>query len=455
MVDYTKYAALPLLNYILLPFYIALIYGIAFSVRNRLYRKNHPWRKYFIPALTVKILGAIFIGLIYSYYYKGGDTYTYFYHSQVINSAMDESFGKWFNLLFRIPDVTDGNYYIYISQMDWYADPASYTVASIAAFLSVFTLNTYLPTAVLFAALSFTGVWALFRTFASLYPHLLRPVALTVLFIPSVFVWGSGIFKDTVCLFGLGWLAYSSFRFMIQGDFSARNIVIAILSFSLIALVKLYIIMAFTPALLLWIFFNYSQKITNPSMKLAAKFIFLVAVSGGTLFFLQQFSSSLGKYSLDKLATTSQITSGYIYWISGDEGSAYSLGSFDPSIAGMLTKFPLAVNVSLFRPYPWEAKKIIVLLSALEAILFLFVTLKTLFGIGIRKTWITISKDPTIQFCLVFSIIFAFAVGISSYNFGTLSRYKIPCLPFYALAIIMIWYKNKPLKQKLIRPLNI
>lgn len=256
-------------------------------------------------------------------------------------------------------------------------------------------------------------------------------------------------------MFGIGWLTYSSFRFLVQGDFSARNIAIAVGSFSLIALVKLYIIMAFTPALLMWIFFNYSQKITNPSMKMAVKFFFIVIVIAATAFFLQQFSSSLGKYSLDKLAKTAEINRGYIYWISGDEGSAYSLGDFDPSITGMLTKFPLAVNVTFFRPYPWEAKKIIVLLSALEALLFLYVTIRVLLGIGLRKTWITISKDPTIQFCLVFSVIFAFAVGISSYNFGTLSRYKIPCLPFYALAIIMIWYKNKPLKQKLIRPLNI
>ena len=450
-----QYATLPLLNYLLLPLYLALVYGIAYQYRDRHYKKNHPWRKFFIPALSLKIFGAIFIGMIYSYYYKGGDTYNYFYHSQVINSAMDESFGKWFNLLFRIPDVTDGEYYNYISQLEWYTDPASYTVGAITAFLSIFTLNTYLPTAVLFAALSFTGIWALFRTFAALFPHLLRPVAIAILFIPSVFVWGSGIFKDTVCMFGIGWLTYSCFRFLIQGDFSARNIAIAVGSFLLIALVKLYIIMAFTPALLMWIFFNYSQKITNPSMKMVVKLFFIAVIIAATAFFLQKFSSALGKYSLDKLAKTAEITRGYIYWVSVDEGSAYSLGDFDPSIAGMLTKFPFAVNVSLFRPYPWEAKKVIVMLSALEALLFLFITSKVLFSVGLRKTWQTIKKDPTIQFCLVFSIIFAFAVGISSYNFGTLSRYKIPCLPFYSLAIIMIWYKNKPLKQKLIRPLNI
>ena len=153
---------------------------------------------------------------------------------------------------------------------------------------------------------------------------------------------------------------------------------------------------------------------------------------------------------MEKVAITSNVTRGWIYYSSGDEGSAYSLGDFSPTINGMLSKFPLAVNVTLFRPYFWESKKIIVALSALEAILFLFLTLKILISVGPAKTWKTISNDPTIQFCLVFSIIFAFAVGISSYNFGSLSRYKIPCLPFYALGLILIYYKNKPLNKKLL-----
>src|SRR3954463_6834325 len=92
------------LDWALLPFVIGIIYAIAFTYRNRKYPKKHPLRKYFIPALTVKILGSLFIGLIYTYYYGGGDTFNYFYHSQVINSAFNESFEKWFNLLFHIPD---------------------------------------------------------------------------------------------------------------------------------------------------------------------------------------------------------------------------------------------------------------------------------------------------------------------------------------------------------------
>jgi len=66
------YANLSILDYVLLPFFIAIIYAIAYTIRNKKYSPGHPWRKYFIPALTVKIFGAIFIGLIYAYYYKGG-----------------------------------------------------------------------------------------------------------------------------------------------------------------------------------------------------------------------------------------------------------------------------------------------------------------------------------------------------------------------------------------------
>jgi len=447
-------STLTILDFAVLPFALAFIYFVAYRMRNKRYSLKNPLRKYYIPALSVKVFGAIFIGLVYGLYYGGGDTYYYFHQAQVLNSSLNESVIKWINLLLHIPGSNDENYYRYISQMEWYNDPASYAIVSLTAFISIFTFNTYLSTAALFAFISFSGVWALFKTFSLLYPHLIRPIAVSILFIPSVIVWGSGIFKDTICLFGLGWLTYATFRFLVQKDFSSRNILIAALSFFLIARVKLYILLGFLPALLMWVFLNYTQKIQNRSQKILAKFILLCIVVGGSIYFMQRFSNELGKYSLENVAQTSKTTGSYIYWISGDAGSSYDLGDFSPTIGGMLSKFPLAVNVTLFRPYIWETKKIIVLLSAIEAFLFLFVTLKILFTVQLVKIWKTINTEPTVQFCIIFSLIFAFAVGISSYNFGALSRYKIPCLPFYALALVLIYYKNKPLNKKLLGAIN-
>lgn len=439
-----------LLDYFLLPFYLVIIYIIAFSVRNSTYPVGHPWRQYFITGLTLKICGAIFIGMIYQYYYGGGDTENYFTHAKIINSAFGESFTKWINLLLHIPPWYDGNYSHYISQMYWYDAPTEYTVAQIAAFLAVFTLNTYLPINVILGALSFTGIWALFRTFATKYPQYTKYVAWCTLYIPSTIMWGSGLFKDTICICGLGWMTYGAFRMLLSRDFSVRNIIITVISFILVAKIKLYILLAFIPAVILWILFSYSHRIRSAVARAMVKIMVIVGCIAGFLVFSKKFAEELGKYSLENVATTAYVTNTYIASESGDQGSTYDLGPIDPSIGGMLKKFPAAVNVTLFRPYLWETRKPFQFLNAIEATLFLWVTIKILITVGPKRAWRTISSDPTIQFCLIFTIIFAFAVGLSSGNFGSLSRYRIPCLPFFGIALVVIYYKNQPPEKNIL-----
>ncbi|HUC80447.1 MAG TPA: hypothetical protein VMR70_05995 [Flavisolibacter sp.] len=433
---------------------LIFIYGIAYYIRNKNYAPKHPWRKYFIAGLTLKLIGAVVNGMLHYYYYNGGDTFNFFYHSGVINSALDDSVIKWLNLLFRIPAFDDIEYYRYTSQMYWYEDVSSYTVGAAGAVLSLFTFNTYLPTAVLFAFISYSGTWAMFRTFAKLYPHLTHQLAVAVLFIPTTILWGSAIYKDTICMFGLGWLTHGVFRFLVQRDFSIQNILLAAVSFLLISLVKVYILIAFIPALGMWILFNYTQKIHAKSLRTFVKFMIMILIAAVSIVGMSLFSKQLGQYSLDKLAAKAEETRQWIYYSSEtQEGSSYSLGDVDPSLQGMLLKFPQAVNVTLFRPFIWEVKKPIMLLSALESLLFLILTVKVLFGVGLKRSWKAIGKDPTIQFCLIFAIIFAFAVGVTTYNFGSLSRYKIPCLPFYTMAMVLIYYNYNPPQKKIMKPI--
>jgi thioredoxin len=54
---------------------------------------------------------------------------------------------------------------------------------------------------------------------------------------------------------------------------------------------------------------------------------------------------------------------------------------------------------------------------------------------------------PDVVFLLVFSLTFAFAVGVSTFNFGTLVRYKIPLLPYFLIALGLIGsYSNNEAK---------
>jgi ABC-type sulfate transport system permease component len=109
----------------------------------------------------------------------------------------------------------------------------------------------------------------------------------------------------------------------------------------------------------------------------------------------------------------------------------------------MVRKFPSAVTVTLYRPFLWEVKNPLMLLSALESLIFLIFTIVVFFKVGIVKTFSKIFTQPTLLFSFLFSIIFAFAVGLSTGNFGTLSRYKIPCMPFFAALLLLLYFQNK------------
>src|SRR5689334_16332126 len=105
------------LDYALLPVFLGLIYFVAYRIRDRYYPSRHPWRKYFIPGLTLKLFGAFFIGLIYQYYYGDGDTFRYFQDARLINSSSGDSVLTWFNLVFHIPAFDEPAFYKYTSQL--------------------------------------------------------------------------------------------------------------------------------------------------------------------------------------------------------------------------------------------------------------------------------------------------------------------------------------------------
>lgn len=430
---------------VLTPLYLFVLIGIAIRMRNKRYPAGHPLRKYYLPGLYVKFGGAIFIALIYQYYYGGnGDTFNYFTHSKIINSALDKSVVTWFKLLFRVSSDTDPKIYAYSSQLYWYKSAADYSVPVIGALFGLLNGTTYIPIALLFAFFSYTGLWAMFRTFVQIYPNLHRPLAFAFLFVPSTFVWGSAVFKDTVCMFALGWMTYTTFRIFVNRDFSAKNIFLLALSFYLLAIIKVYILLAYLPALSLWLLMTYSKRIRSSAVRWTLNFLFVGVCALGFFLFSQVFAKELGRYSFDKMAQTAQVTQDWIGYVSDVEGgSAYDLGKFDPSLQGMLLKFPQAVTVTLFRPFLWEVKKPIMLLSALESLGFAILLALILVRKGFKQTAAEIFTDPNLLFFLLYTLIFAFAVGISTGNFGTLSRYKIPCMPFFAALLLILYYQKK------------
>src|SRR5436190_23259288 len=143
-------------DFILLPIYLFIVFIFAAHFRNKYYPKDHALRRFFMPAFTLKIFGAILLGIIYEYYYKGGDTMNYWHQTQVINSSMSDSVCTWLRLISGRAEIYDVDVYNYTTQFLWYGiKTPEYLISVMGAVIGLFTMTTYLPTAVIFASLSF------------------------------------------------------------------------------------------------------------------------------------------------------------------------------------------------------------------------------------------------------------------------------------------------------------
>ena len=133
------------------PIFLVIVYVVAFLVRPYVTERQNI--RYFIPGLTLKVIGAISVGLIYQFYYGGGDTFTYFHlGSKYIWEAFRDSPYLAFKLIFAGSEYV-GDTFKYASKIYTYGDLSSYFVVRAAGFLDILTFHTYSATAVLFARL--------------------------------------------------------------------------------------------------------------------------------------------------------------------------------------------------------------------------------------------------------------------------------------------------------------
>lgn len=424
-------------DFIVTPIIIFLVYIVAYSVRHRV--TDSITSKYYFPALTFKILGALALGFIYQFYYHGGDTFAYHTHgSRHVWEAFMESPSMGLKLLFSEGEFGPGLWSI--SDKIWYyRDQKSFFIIRIASVLDLLTFSSYSATAVLFSVISFIGGWMLFVTFYKKYTIAHRWIAGSCLFVPSVIFWGSGILKDTITLAALGIATFCVDQIFLKKRYNLGYAALLLFTMFVIYSIKIYILMSFLLAGLLWIFSSSFFKIKSSMLRVLV-IPFVIGACGLLSYVaINKMVEDDPHYSFDTIAETVRTTAYDIrYWTGKDAGSGYSLGELDGSMGSVITLAPSAINVSLFRPYIWEVNNPLMLLSALESLLTLCITIFILFKIR-SKFW-RYMQSPEIVFCLVFALIFAFGVGVSTYNFGTLARYKIPLLPFYLTGIGLMYH---------------
>ena len=433
---------LSLTDCVFLPFVLFLIYYYARVKRNRNIEK-YPEFKYYVPGLTAKVVGAIAIALIYSIYYSGGDTLNYYHDGLCMNKLLfsnPQGFYQIFkeganinNLFYFSPDT---GYPVY------WRDKQTYLVTRFTFFTELISFRSFIVSSVLFSWFSFLGIWRLYRVFLYEFPHLAKQMAIAVLFIPSVFFWGSGMLKDSVTFSAVGFFTFNFYLLFVRRQGMFLHLIGLILSTYVIISIKPYIFFALLAGSLIWIINNMLTGLGGSFTRAAAAPVFfLIAFITGYLL-LMNMSSQMGQYSLDNVlykAVESQQDLKAEYY----HGNTFDIGEFDPTIPSMLSKAHLAINAALFRPYIWETKNAVMIMSGIENLFILLFPIIVLFRVKFLGILRFFFKHHLLTFSLVFSLFFAFSVGLTTPNFGSMVRYRIPILPFYVASLFIIQYYYK------------
>jgi len=434
-----------LLDIILFPVYV-FMFHLYFSYARK--KMADPQLKFYHKyAFWVKIIGSLAI-TIFNVYISLGDSTTLYYregyglYKLILN---DGDHLKWFftpGLEFDANLITDP------ANTGYYKSDANFFIIKMVAFFSFFSLGKYTIINLFFSMLAFSGIWKLFLFFYERYPAYHKKIAIAVLFLPTVVFWSSGALKDPVCMGMLGWLTYSLYEGFYKKRHLISNTFIALICIGVISVVKSYIVFSYLPFFILYLILINVHQVKNTLGKVAIFLMIVIGSIAGLFLASEKLQEEMGNLALDKLAESVQSQQNNFINMAGKAESSFSLGvEYDGTVGSLIKIAPAAINATLFRPYLWESKKISTLLSSLESLSLMFFFLFVLKTAGPVRFVKTIFKDPMILFCLLFSVLFAFFIGATTLNFGTLVRYKIPCMPFFIIALVLIYEYNKPIKK--------
>lgn len=405
---------------------------------------SHPEYKYFTLGITAKLLGAVCVCLIYTLYYKGGDSTLYFDSTKAMWNLADQNFGAFMEVMIKSPSPELFSYFNIST--DWPAyrhDHHSFFVVKIVTLFAFVGGHSFMSTAMVLAAVCFSGIWKLFQFFYSFYPKIGGQLALAILYIPSVVFWGSGILKDTLTIACIGWYTYTFYQVFIKRKFRPWPVFMLLFSSYLMITIKPYIFFAVLPGSTIWYVGNISAYIENRSLRMLITPALVVLGLGLGYLILENMQDQLGQYRFDnilKKAVVSQRDQQSEHY----QGNSFNIGHFDENISSILGVSHKAVFAGMFRPTLLDVKNVVMLLAALENTYILLLTLLLIIKLRFTRFFKYILQDPLLLFSILFSLFFAFSVGLTVSNFGSLVRLRIPSLPFFlaSMFILRLYYEK-------------
>lgn len=397
--------------------------------------------KFIIPSLLfIKIVAGFSVFFLYTYYYnpETADIYKYFNGGQVIYESTEGNLSDYLRIVTGIQGELPHLHEIYTKTGHWtkqydyglYND--NRTMIRFHAILCLISQGNIYIHIIIMAFLSFAGCLALYMAFTKINDankHLLLAASFLI---PSCLFWSSGILKEGLMMFSLGFMFYYFIKLFEK--ISIANILLFIMFALLLFISKIYVLPVIIPAL----FFLAISRNMRKRFQLASFFGIIL------IYALFVFTS---KYTIgyDIPKTIAGKQNDFINYVQQNEekGSNIDLVRLESSASSFMKQVPIAILNSFLRPYPGEINSIFLALAFIEntTIILLIILMLTFF----KK--FNNSRFRFALFSLLFTLVLFSLVGLSTPNIGAIVRYKVPVLPFLLAVILSLTDYDRILRK--------
>jgi hypothetical protein len=300
----------------------------------------------------------------------------------------------------------------------------------VTGFFYAFTGPTKLGGFLIFAWLSFLGLFFFYKAAAIGFPEAnLRRYAVLLFFMPTMLYWPSSLGKEAWICFALGLATYGVALIL---SHQPLGYPLAGLGLVGTAMPRPHItVLCFGSLMLAYMFRRkaWSDSTLGPVGKVVGVVVLLgaggFAVSQAASFFeLDEVSSSSVTSVLDRANRQS-----------GQGGSEYT-----PTPVTSPVDLPQATMAVLFRPYPWEAGSAQALVSSLEGTVLLVLVVAGASRLARLPAFLF--RVPYVAYCIAFTTMFVIAFS-SIANFGIMTRQRSQVLPIFLVLLALPATRNE------------
>jgi hypothetical protein len=411
---------------LLTSFHIALIVALAWGI----WKKQTSLKKFFWPALSVKLIAGICLGLLYTYYYSVADTFDYFRDASKLASLAMKDFSSYLDLLF---------FNTHLESLQLVFDqPRAVFLTKITSVFSILTNNNYWIIGAYLSLISFWGAWYLVQAINRYIPSVGFAAVVAFLFLPSAVFWSSGLLKESLALAGLFYLSAIFLRIWFSEKPSVPEWLLAAVSLLVLWQLKYYYAAVFLPVICTSVLYKFLiRKRFQSSIPEVAVWLGILILPLVLISFLHP--NFYPHRLLDVILTNHAAYREF----SAPEDLVH-FHNLRPTPLSLLKNAPWALFSGLFRPLVWETSAVIQIPPGIENtfVLLLFLAASVRF-----KKYFTSPHRVLILTLTVYVVMLCIFITFSAPNFGTLSRYRSGYFSFFVFIILC----SNPLVQYLER----